>query len=964
MYQARREFATFDDDKADHEALRRDTSVDYALVVGINDYSHIRPLRGAIADAAAFAGWLKDARGGALQAENVKTIFSASSPLSPVVGEINAALERILGQAAKRGGHRFYFYFSGHGCVGDRATDLALCLANWSQVRRRAALNADAWLDVVVRSGIFDEVAFFFDCCRVWTTRAVGLPPEIDYEQPVKRARGTRVFLAYATEYQRVAMEVEATGDDKSQEPRGIFTKVLIDALRGEAAGVDGQVTADSLKRYIEQATEMTAQRRGFHQRAEVLNGFEQAARFGLETTKKSPISETGRASNEIVPRFAPEKVAIIQWIASYIRFHASKRLEYQAAPGEEFQAVSRVLLILLPREASQRPNSQRSASGWAITRRDRTINLTAGLAMQTKADTPIAFSARLRPGAYVLRSKSPAPREFSVHLYAGWTTVLALDDVLDPHFENMRVFLVPGRVEKLPSVADFDVTTAHNLTDLHSSPQRTHATSTNMLQNLDGNNPLQLLVIAHLLARQANPDWRRIEKITNQVENALGPNPDVDALRLRVALIHGSPIRPRIRWADPPMLREGLLAFIEASHQAPDLIPAGSALEYACIERFVDCPLTSWPLASGNAADDDWLTAAIDEVTHEYQDGTKSLDMTTIAQELGVPTRSVTTRAAITQQRKTNDDKFAHSSSRSNIPAAVSAPDTATKSRANSGPSIPGYEITAMIGAGGMGKVYLATSLNRQERVAIKVVEAQSPIGNEALARFQREIKILKKLTHERIVAFIDHGVVQNGYYFTMPFYERGNLAQWVKRRGQPKLKAILRIMAEVLDGLAYAHSESVVHRDIKPQNVLWGDDGQVVIADFGLAKCIEAHNLWDITKSGTALGTAGFMAPEQIENFKHVRPSTDVWAAAAMMYWLISGATPRQSLNGKRTFFEALESPVIPIRKRTADVPAALSALLDRALAEDPQHRPADGGEFLALLEQATKLEVRPRL
>ncbi|HRI72462.1 MAG TPA: caspase family protein, partial [Polyangium sp.] len=117
------------------DVVYRDAGEDYALVVGVNDYPQLRSLRGAIGDAQAFSAWLVEAQGGALRAENVHTIISTVDPLGPIGPEINDALEDILQRADRSGGRRFYFYFSGHGCVGDRANDLALCLANWSSLR-------------------------------------------------------------------------------------------------------------------------------------------------------------------------------------------------------------------------------------------------------------------------------------------------------------------------------------------------------------------------------------------------------------------------------------------------------------------------------------------------------------------------------------------------------------------------------------------------------------------------------------------------------------------------------------------------------------------------------------------------------------------------------------------------------------------------------------------------------------
>ncbi len=940
-----REFAV-QHDETSHKGVRQgEATADHALVIGVNDYAHVRPLRGAIADARAFADWLLDAQGGALPPANLRTILSTPSPVGPLVDEINSALEEILGRAEQTGGRRFYFYFSGHGCVGDKATDLALCLANWSQIRRRAALSSEAWLDVVVRSGIFDEVAFFFDCCRVWATRAVGLPPEVDYARPVKRERGTRVFLAYATEFQRVAMEISSIGDNASPEVRGIFTNALMTALRGAAVSPDGFVTADSLKKYLEQATEKRAHERGFQQRAEVLNGFENKSRFGGATLHPVII----RPARQLVPQFTPEQTAAVAWIASFLRLRATRQFEIYTAPGEEQGVSSRVLLAIIPRGSGQQSPTQKAAHGWSISRRDRTINLTAAVPINTKVNTPIIFSAHLSPGAYVLRNKGAAPRELSVHLYQGWTTVVAIDDVLDPHFEDARAFLVRGTTNPIPPFSHNEATVVHCLTKLQTSAHGTFIAPSTEHSATSFDNPMHAMVTAHLMTRQNNPDSNLIEAMTNRIESMLGPCPDVQALRLRVALIRGQDLTPMVG-TDPPMLRAGLLAFVDASHYLPQLITPGSLLEFACIERLVDSPLSSWPVRPKYETGDDWLTAAIDDLATKHTGDSESLDMTTIAQELGVPTRAVTTRMAVTQVRTTKRNVV-----KENISQAVTT-SLPPKEWGHAVPSIPGYEIEAMIGKGGMGQVYLAKPHHGTQHVAIKVMEPYAAASSGARKRFLREIEILLELKHERIVATIDRGEVHQSYYFVMPYYENGNLSQWVASRGRPSLETAVRITLEVLEGLAYAHDKGFVHRDIKPQNVLWNNANHVVIADFGLAKCFEDRDLSELTKSGTVMGTAAFMACEQVAHFKHVRPTADVWSVAALMYWLLCGATPREVSKRDHTFSDVVKRRVIPIRKRTAHIPPTLCDLLDRALSDDPQQRPIDASDFRIQLEAIT--------
>lgn len=978
MAQVQREFGD-DDDGTPTAATSAASSSgeDYALVIGVNDYPGLRSLRGAIADARAFAAWLIDTDGGGLRREHVHEIVSTGQPLAPVGQEINDALEDIFLHAKQSGGRRFYFYFSGHGCVGDRANDLALCLANWSNLRRRAALSSEAWLDVVVRSGIFDEVAFFLDCCRVWTARAVGLPPHVDFAAPVKRARGTRVFLAYATEFQQVAVEVDASSEYAQLESRGIFTQALITGLRDAARTHDGTVTARSLKKYVEMATEHRARELGFYQRAEVLNGFDDASPFGSSRPGASGMnsSSTWDTTHDMGPspyatsdtqdshsEFAPEMVMSVDWLAAYMLLHETGKLEMRHAAGEDRHAASRFLLVALPREPRRHVKTTWRRGGWWLSRHDQTINILNENPKNSDRKKPLVVSARLPPGAYLLQHTGPAPRDIMVHLYDGWTTLIAIDDAFDPRFESARVFLLPGRSDDLPAVSQLDEGVGFYLALLNSSGFGPHVASYAMQFPMPSDNPMLGLLTAHLLARQNDPDAGRIDSIADQLESRLGACPDIDALRLRAALIRKSDL-PRLKVTDPPMLREGLLAFVEASHRIPELIPSGSLFEHACIERLVDSPLSSWPGRAIKTDGDDWLTTSIEDLATQCGGDTTTLDAPTIARQLGVPTQAITTRIATTRRRSTTKVSTAPAVISTNTSSQETAPIPSSVPLSPRTPSIPGYQFERLIGKGGMGQVYLAKRVDTDTRVAVKVMQAQAAASKEARRRFLHEIDTMAVLRHDRIVGLLDHGDAHRCFYFAMKYYDQGNVADWVLRKGRPKFDVAVRLILDVLEGLAHAHERNYVHRDIKPQNILLDGRGGVVIADFGLAKCFEEAQLWDITKTGRTHGTVDFMPREQAVNFKRVRPATDVWAVAAVFYWLLCGCIPRDTSGSGSSFFTVLRNRVISIRERGIRLSPEVCDLLDRALSDDPQVRPIDAGAFRSQLEQTTGIKSARR-
>ncbi|WP_170319947.1 caspase family protein [Polyangium spumosum] len=686
---------------------------DHALVVGVNDYPKLRSLRGAIADAQAFAGWLLDPGGGGLSARNVRTILSTPDPLSPLGDEIDDALEAVIEQARREGGRRFYFYFSGHGCTGDRPHDLALCLADWSELRRRSSLSSDAWLDVIIRSGAFDEVAFFLDCCRVWAVRAVGRPPKIDFDRPVERTHAPRVFLAYATEFQRPANEVARTAG----EVRGVFTEALVEGLRGAALGQGRMVSAASLKRYLEASTEMRARERGLFQRAEVLDGLASEARFGSSTHpailrisfcgwNKEQMVLYGPGCDEIRRgdassgpwelELSPGIYKIAEVASSkhqYIDYRADRPITWFAFYGPQFvftlpacprpspeldfsqrpaipagavisavaacyahtwdldidgaDASSRLRIVVIPSsDAIMSPSPQQDVGEeWSVRGGGKTIPLDGHAEWRNADRYDSIFSARMKPGSYTLRCTGAEQREVAIHLYAGWSTLIVLHDQLDaPHFETMRVFLWPlaGIASSMSRIVRDVLTGFHLLSsrDEHSDLER----SPRCVEIMNGESfdePMSGLLAAHLVAHSERPDPDRIEAIAGHLESLIGPCPDVQALRLRAALLRGGEL-PGGPYSDPPMLRAGLLAFVEASHRVPEIIAPESALEHACVERLVDSPLSSWPVPQEEPSEEGWLTTTLRELAAERANGRAALDARAVTQELGVPTLAV----------------------------------------------------------------------------------------------------------------------------------------------------------------------------------------------------------------------------------------------------------------------------------------------------------------------------------
>lgn len=255
---------------------------DYALVIGINNYtppkkSGLRALKGAINDANYFEAWLTSPEGGNLSPENCHKITSTISPLTPLQEEVDSKIEEMIAQIKASGGkaRRLYFYFAGHGLGSmDDIEDIALCLAKWSELRRNMALSSQKYKESIRQFGYFEEIFLFADCCRNTKINVKPLQPTFAPFEPSPLSGSTRLFIGYATQYQDQSFEAE-TGNS---EMRGVFTRVLIEALKGAAADENGVITADGLRDYLYLHTPIEAQKEGYKQKPDITHSFTSSA--------------------------------------------------------------------------------------------------------------------------------------------------------------------------------------------------------------------------------------------------------------------------------------------------------------------------------------------------------------------------------------------------------------------------------------------------------------------------------------------------------------------------------------------------------------------------------------------------------------------------------------------------------------------------------------------------------------
>ena len=273
--------------------------------------------------------------------------------------------------------------------------------------------------------------------------------------------------------------------------------------------------------------------------------------------------------------------------------------------------------------------------------------------------------------------------------------------------------------------------------------------------------------------------------------------------------------------------------------------------------------------------------------------------------------------------------------------------------------PPIEGYEIQKKLGAGGFGAVYLARRAGASQPVAIKIMLSRVAVDESARNRFLREIDILRELRHDNIVPLLDHGSTGTAFYFVMDYCAGGSVGDLLRRRGGSlPLREAATITLGALDGLAYAHSRGIVHRDIKPANILLSEPMPTPlakVADFGLARSFEKVGFSGMTVTGNYAGTFPFMPREQVTDFKHSKPCSDVWSIAATFYNMLCGRYPHDFPDGVDPMEIVLGAKPVPIRTRHPGIPHGLAAVVDQALAVSPAARYPSATEFRAALQDA---------
>ena len=270
-------------------------------------------------------------------------------------------------------------------------------------------------------------------------------------------------------------------------------------------------------------------------------------------------------------------------------------------------------------------------------------------------------------------------------------------------------------------------------------------------------------------------------------------------------------------------------------------------------------------------------------------------------------------------------------------------------------------YRIVRELGSGGMATVYLADDLRHDRKVAVKVLRPDfaATLGG---ARFLDEIRIAAKLTHPHVMPLHDSGVADGHLYYVMPYSEGDSLQERIDREGALPVDDAVRILEEVIDALGYAHKRGVVHRDVKPGNVLF-HEGHVMSVDFGVAKALSeaVHRAdADVTAEGVAIGTPEYMAPEQAAADPSVDHRADLYAVGVLAYELLSGRPPFEGGSPHSVLTRQIAEPPKPIDELSPAVPPEVAAWVMRSLEKRPADRWQSADEMLQALRAADRSVV----
>jgi serine/threonine-protein kinase len=258
-------------------------------------------------------------------------------------------------------------------------------------------------------------------------------------------------------------------------------------------------------------------------------------------------------------------------------------------------------------------------------------------------------------------------------------------------------------------------------------------------------------------------------------------------------------------------------------------------------------------------------------------------------------------------------------------------------------------YELEELVGSGGMSSVYRAHDRLLERSVALKILHEQYTRDEGYVERFRREARSVAQLTHPNIVTVIDRGEQDGRQFIVFEYVDGMNLKELLDEEGPLPVHDAIELGLQVARGLSFAHEQGLVHRDVKPQNVLIDGDGRAKVTDFGIARSLDVDGM---TITGTVMGTSNYIAPEQARG-QPVDEQTDVYSLGCVLYELLTGDVPYDGDNFVSVAMRHVNDPVPSVRDRRPDVPPRLDEAIRRAMAKDHQERFASMAGFADELE-----------
>jgi serine/threonine protein kinase len=250
-------------------------------------------------------------------------------------------------------------------------------------------------------------------------------------------------------------------------------------------------------------------------------------------------------------------------------------------------------------------------------------------------------------------------------------------------------------------------------------------------------------------------------------------------------------------------------------------------------------------------------------------------------------------------------------------------------------------YEVKEVLGMGGMGVVYRAIDRELQEPVAIKTLRPEAlALDGVAVERFKQEIRLARKIAHRNVVRTYDLGEVNGMYYLTMEFVEGTSLKQLIESRGRLPVPVTLTIGKQLCRALEVAHDQGVIHRDIKPQNMVVDAAGFLKVMDFGIARLANPPKGQGLTEAGMSIGTPDYMSPEQLSGAE-LDVRSDLYSAGVVLFECVTGRVPFEADTTWALVAKHLEEPVPDPRSLNPEVPASLAAVMLKAMAKQPADR-----------------------